>query len=82
MRKGTFSFIDLPVFFSSKTDKHVMKQAQRSPEEEGDFMAFEQLVAEAAIKKEKEKDKEERKKKKHGHSHATEPAAEASTTTA
>lgn len=58
------------------------KQAQRSPEEEGDFMAFEQLVAEAAIKKEKEKDKEERKKKKHGHSHATEPAAEASTTTA
>lgn len=59
-----------------------MKQAQRSPEEEGDFMAFEQLVAEAAIKKEKEKDKEERKKKKHGHSHATEPAAEASTTTA
>lgn len=59
-----------------------MNQAQRSPEEEGDFMAFEQLVAEAAIKKEKEKDKEERKKKKHGHSHSTEPAAEPSTTTA
>lgn len=57
-------------------------QAQRSPEEEGDFMAFEQLVAEAAIKKEKEKDKEERKKKKHGHGHAAEGGAEASTKTA
>ena len=39
-------------------------------------MAFEQLVAEAAIKKEKEKDK----KSKHRHSHhAPEEPAEAST---
>ncbi|KAF3762144.1 hypothetical protein M406DRAFT_107767 [Cryphonectria parasitica EP155] len=41
----------------------ICAKAQRSPEEEGDFMAFEQLVAEATIKKEKEKEKEERKKK-------------------
>ena len=40
-------------------------QAQRTPEEEGDYMAFEQLVAEAAMKKEKEKeDKKKRKDKK------------------
>lgn len=74
--------VHLPVSSLANTDNFVMNQAQRSPEEEGDFMAFEQLVAEAAIKKEKEKDKEERKKKKHGHSHSTEPAAEPSTTTA
>lgn len=36
-------------------------------------MAFEQLVAEATIKKEKEKEKEERKKK---HKHAHEAAEE------
>lgn len=49
-------------------------QAQRSPEEEGDFMAFEQLVAEATIKKEKEKEREERKKKHKHHSHSDGPA--------
>ncbi|CAN8100846.1 unnamed protein product [Discula destructiva] len=62
----------------------ICAKAQRSPEEEGDFMAFEQLVAEAAIKKEKEKDKEERKKKKHGHGHvaeAAEPSKPSTTTT-
>jgi hypothetical protein len=33
-------------------------QAERDPEEEGDFMAFEQLMAEAAAKKDsKDKDK-------------------------
>lgn len=57
----------------------IAEQAQRTPEEEGDFMAFEQLVAEAAIKKEKEKEKEDRKKKsKHEHprkSASPEPAA-------
>ncbi|KAK4153345.1 X-domain of DnaJ-containing-domain-containing protein [Chaetomidium leptoderma] len=37
--------------------------AKRSPEEEGDFMAFEQLVAEAAIKKEKESKKKGKEKK-------------------
>lgn len=51
-------------------------QAQRSPEEEGDFMAFEQLVAEATIKKEKEKEKEERKKKHKHHSHSESPTGE------
>ncbi|CAK7267773.1 DnaJ-like protein [Sporothrix epigloea] len=32
----------------------VCNRAQRTPEEEGDYMAFEQLVAEAAMKKDKE----------------------------
>lgn len=53
-------------------------------------MAFEQLVAEAAIKKEKEKDKEEkkekdkeeRKKKKHSHGSSVAEATEGSATTA
>ncbi|KAI0108881.1 DnaJ domain-containing protein [Nemania sp. FL0031] len=43
----------------------ILSKAQRSPEEEGDYMAFEQLVAEAAVKKEnkkKGKDKEGKKK--------------------
>lgn len=57
-----------------------MIQAQRTPEEEGDFMAFEQLVAEATIKKEKEKEKEERKKKHKHHSHTGSPTGEPSTT--
>lgn len=38
-------------------------QAKRTPEEEGDYMAFEQLVAEAAIKKEKESKKKGKEKK-------------------
>lgn len=44
----------------------VCAKAARTPEEEGDYMAFEQLVAEAAIKKdkkEKEKDKKDEKPK-------------------
>ncbi|TVY39514.1 putative J domain-containing protein [Lachnellula occidentalis] len=41
----------------------IYAKAQRNPEEEGDYMAFEQLVAEAAAKKEKVKDK----KGKDGH---------------
>jgi hypothetical protein len=36
-------------------------------------MAFEQLVAEATIKKEKEKEREERKKKHKHHSHSEGP---------
>lgn len=54
----------------------VCAKAQRTPEEEGDFMAFEQLVAEATIKKEKE----ERKKKHKHHSHTGSPTGEPSTT--
>ncbi|KAI5921070.1 X-domain of DnaJ-containing-domain-containing protein [Camillea tinctor] len=42
----------------------IFQKAQRSPEEEGDYMAFEQLVAEAAIKKEKEKDSKKKGKDK------------------
>lgn len=40
-------------------------QAERDPEEEGDYMAFEQLMAEAMQKK--GKDEKKKKKSKHGH---------------
>ncbi|KAJ9130896.1 DnaJ-domain-containing protein, partial [Coniochaeta hoffmannii] len=43
----------------------ICAQAQRSPEEEGEYMAFEQLVAEAAMKKEKEEKKKNKDKEKH-----------------
>ena len=39
------------------------KQAQRDPDEEGDYMAFEQLMAEAQLKKDKTKNKDKDKKK-------------------
>ncbi|KAK3367497.1 X-domain of DnaJ-containing-domain-containing protein [Podospora didyma] len=62
----------------------ICSNAKRSPEEEGDYMAFEQLVAEAAIKKEKEtkkrgKDKDGKKEKMadKATSHADEAAAAA-----
>ncbi|KAI3392345.1 hypothetical protein diail_5858 [Diaporthe ilicicola] len=58
----------------------ICAKAQRSPEEEGDFMAFEQLVAEATIKKEKEKEREERKKKHKHHLHSESPTGEAPAT--
>ncbi|KAK3900679.1 X-domain of DnaJ-containing-domain-containing protein [Staphylotrichum tortipilum] len=41
----------------------ITSAAKRTPEEEGDYMAFEQLVAEAAIKKEKESKKKGKDKK-------------------
>lgn len=45
-------------------------QAARDPEEEGDYMAFEQLMAEAMSKKGKEgKDEKDKKKKKPKHDH-------------
>ncbi|KAB5578229.1 X-domain of DnaJ-containing-domain-containing protein [Coniochaeta sp. 2T2.1] len=44
----------------------ICAKAQRTAEEEGDFMAFEQLVAEAAIKKEKEEKKKNKEKHKDG----------------
>ncbi|KJR84983.1 uncharacterized protein SPSK_09035 [Sporothrix schenckii 1099-18] len=40
----------------------VCNRAQRTPEEEGDYMAFEQLVAEAAMKKDKESKKKNKDK--------------------
>ena len=39
-------------------------QAQRDPDEEGDYMAFEQLMAEATAKREKKDDKKEEKSRK------------------
>jgi hypothetical protein len=36
-----------------------MQQAARDPDEEGDFMAFEQLMAEAQMKKEKKEKKKD-----------------------
>ncbi|KAI1492709.1 X-domain of DnaJ-containing-domain-containing protein [Biscogniauxia mediterranea] len=42
----------------------VFQKARRSPEEEGEYMAFEQLVAEAAIKKEKDSKKKGKDKDK------------------
>lgn len=45
-----------------------LPQSQRSPEEEGDYLVFEQLVAEAAIKKDKKEDKK-KKHEKHEHEH-------------
>jgi hypothetical protein len=41
-------------------------KAQRNPEEEGDYMAFEQLVAEAAAKKESKKKSKDKDKKEKG----------------
>jgi hypothetical protein len=52
-------------------------QAQRNPEEEGDYMAFEQLVAEAAAKKEKKKSKEPKKSSTSSQEHARDVAADA-----
>lgn len=40
-----------------------LTQAQRNADEEGDYMAFEQLMAEAAVKKGKD-DKKDKKGKK------------------
>lgn len=42
----------------------IVVQAERDPEEEGDYMAFEQLMAEAATKKRKEEKKKKKEEKK------------------
>ncbi|KAI9840933.1 MAG: hypothetical protein M1837_001112 [Sclerophora amabilis] len=50
----------------------IYQKAARNPEEEGDYMAFEQLMAEAAAKKGKDdgkKDKKEKKDEKEGAPH-------------
>lgn len=61
-------------------------QAERDPDEEGDYMAFEQLMAEATAKREKKDDKKKEKASKHsshfGHSHAEKTAGDATTATA
>lgn len=46
-----------------------MSQAERDPEEEGDYMAFEQLMAEAMTKKGKDEKKKKKEKSKHGFFH-------------
>ncbi|KAI0909747.1 DnaJ domain-containing protein [Ustulina deusta] len=51
----------------------ILSKAHRSPEEEGDYMAFEQLVAEAAMKK--EKDSKKKGKDKEGKKGASETSA-------
>ncbi len=64
-------------------------QSKRSPDEEGEYMAFEQLMAEAAVKKSKEEEKKERKakeeaaakaKKEAATAHKPEPSASATST--
>ncbi|KAK6829575.1 DnaJ domain-containing protein [Apiospora arundinis] len=56
----------------------ICSKAQRTPEEEGEYMAFEQLVAEAALKKDKDtKKKGKDKEKKHSTSGAEAEAAAA-----
>jgi hypothetical protein len=57
-------------------EANASEQAQRNPEEEGDYMAFEQLVAEAAAKKENKK-KGKDKKDHHHHAHHAEAQATA-----
>ncbi len=52
-------------------------QAQRNPEEEGDYMAFEQLVAEAAAKKESKKKGKDKDKKPASADPVAEAAADA-----
>lgn len=42
-------------------------QAERDPDEEGDYMAFEQLMAESMRKQDKKKDKEKEKEKSKNH---------------
>lgn len=61
--------IFVKVYFNSMTMENpyqftnfLFVQAQRSPEEEGDYLVFEQLVAEAAIKKEDESKRKKDKK--------------------
>ena len=43
-----------------------MKQAERDPDEEGDYMAFEQLMAESMRKQDKKGKDKEKKDDKHG----------------
>lgn len=45
----------------------VFNKAARTPEEEGDYLVFEQLVAEAAMKKDKDEESKKKKDKKHHH---------------
>ncbi|KAL4892843.1 X-domain of DnaJ-containing-domain-containing protein [Aspergillus ambiguus] len=46
---------------------NIYSKAERDPEEEGDYMAFEQLMADAMTKKDKEEKKKKKKDSKHEH---------------
>ncbi|KAL5358631.1 X-domain of DnaJ-containing-domain-containing protein [Aspergillus floccosus] len=46
---------------------NIYSKAERDPEEEGDYMAFEQLMADAMTKKDKEEKKKKKKESKHEH---------------
>lgn len=55
----------------------VFIKAERSPEEEGDYLVFEQLVAEAAIKKDKDEEKRKERRGLRRHRSAEAAAADA-----
>ncbi|KAB8236506.1 X-domain of DnaJ-containing-domain-containing protein [Aspergillus alliaceus] len=50
---------------------NIYQKAERDPEEEGDYMAFEQLMADAMTKKGKDEKKKKEKKPKHEHEEST-----------
>ncbi|KAJ5929873.1 hypothetical protein N7454_006823 [Penicillium verhagenii] len=60
---------------------NIYAKAARDPEEEGDYMAFEQLMAEAMTKKGKD-EKKKKEKKKHGHHDSQDNLSEEKPTTA
>ncbi|KAF4985090.1 hypothetical protein F66182_16975 [Fusarium sp. NRRL 66182] len=59
---------------------NIYQKAARDPDEEGDYLAFEQLMAEAATKKNKD-DKKKKKEKESKASKSPEPTEEKPTTT-
>jgi hypothetical protein len=64
-----YSKVCFPIIHAPLNMADEIGQAKRNPEEEGDYMAFEQLVAEAAAKKEKKK-ATSKDKQTHNHDHA------------
>ena len=54
-------------------NKLTVPKAQRDPDEEGDYMAFEQLMADAAIKKDKKAEKKDKKEAKKADAAASSP---------
>ncbi|KAE8414469.1 X-domain of DnaJ-containing-domain-containing protein [Aspergillus pseudocaelatus] len=54
---------------------NIYQKAERDPEEEGDYMAFEQLMADAMTKKGKDEKEKKKKEKKSKHEHVEESTA-------
>ena len=86
---GFFFFFFFSRFSSKRMFPLTVPKAQRDPDEEGDYMAFEQLMADAAIKKDKKAEKKDKKDAKkadaaaaapstHHHSHEKSTAAASS----